>query len=76
MKSEFVNKEEIIKGDTIFLFEKETTISEKCIKDSLFFGRTLHGYNFRDKDGKQQKVERLLFPKYFKGKVVGHFSQI
>lgn len=70
MKIELVNKEEIKSGDTIIIDGKQKTISGKFIKKDPLFGITIDGINFRN------KVERVLFPKYFKGQIIGYFPQI
>lgn len=70
MKKELINKEEVKANDTIIINGKATTISAKYIKNDPFLGVTINGINFR------KKIERVLFPKWYKGKIIGYFSQI
>jgi hypothetical protein len=65
-----VQASEIKAGDCINIEGVATTVSKSFIKYDPFLGITIYGQNFRN------GVELVLFPKYFKGQLIGHFSQI
>lgn len=64
-----VQPSQIKVGDCINIEGVATTVSKSFIKNS-FSGITIYGQNFRN------GLELVLFPKYFKGQLIGHFSQI
>ncbi len=69
MKTETVKASNINHGDTIIINGKEFTVNGEYIKNG-FFGTTIHGHNIKG------SVERVLFPKWYKGKIVKYVPQI
>ena len=72
MKNEFVHISQIEIGDCIVVAGVMKTMSRGDIK-SGFMGRTIFGDSFRLG---ADKVERCLFPKWFKGEITGYHPQI
>lgn len=71
-KSEFkyenVHTSELNVGDTIEINGELKTVGSETVK-SGFFGTLVDGINTKT-------VTRVLFPKWYKGKVTGYHSQI
>ena len=64
MKTELVNPSDLINGDTVLIKGDMKTLSESSIKGNLINGI------------KYIEIERVLFPKWFKGKIVRYQPQI
>ena len=73
MKTEKVDVSAIRHGDTIVINGVMKTISGNQIKNNPMFGVSIDGNYFRDSD---KKVERVLFPKWYKGEIVRYQAQI
>ena len=71
--TEFVHISEIRRGDTVIHDGKAMTVGKKDIRYSYFFGESLFGdsYNLG-----QKLVEVMLFPKWFRGEIIGYRRQI
>ena len=68
MNTETVNPIDLIVGDTIVLSTGLKTVGKETVK-SGYFGTLVDGERLKT-------VERVLFPKWFNGAVVGYHSQI
>ena len=71
--TEFVHISEIRRGDTVIRDGKPMTVGRKDIKRSAFFGRLLFGDSY---NCGRNPVEVMLFPKWFKGEIIGYRRQI
>lgn len=67
-KQETIHASELNIGDTIIMDNKSYTVGKDAVKVG-FFGTTVRGL-------KATKVTRVLFPKWYKGEIVGFFPQI
>ena len=72
MKTELVHKSKIQVGDCIIIDGVEKTVSRGDIKTG-FMGRTIFGCPFRSGI---DMVERRLFPKWYRGEIIGYYSQV
>lgn len=68
-KIEKVSADNIQHGDTIMIDGEMQTVNKKFIKNG-FCGIIIYGMNYRN------GVERVLFPKWFKGEIIGYYAQI
>jgi len=68
MNTETVNPVDLMVGDTIVLSTGQKTVGKETVK-SGYFGTLVDGERLKT-------VERVLFPKWFKGEVTGYHSQI
>lgn len=66
---ETVKPETVKHGDTIYLDGKLTSISREDIKTCLVMGTTICGKRL-------DTVTRKLFPKWYKGGIIGYRTQI
>jgi len=69
MKTELVSTSVINHGDCIIINGLETTVDRKYINKNEH-GISIHGQPFKN------GVERVLFPKWLKGKITGWHAQI
>lgn len=72
MRTEIVNVSDIQAGDTVIIEGQDYTICQKDIS-STFFGTTIRGVSFR---GSKNMVERVLYPKWYQGKIVEWVAQV
>ena len=68
MRTETVQPADLIVGDTIVTRNSQKTVGKNTVK-SCFCGTLVDGERLKT-------VERVLFPKWFNGAVVGYHSQI
>jgi hypothetical protein len=73
MKTEQVHVSKIRGGDCVRVRGEFVTICQNDITEGGFMGRTIQGESFR---GGAVLVERVLFPKWLKGTLVGYFPQV
>ena len=71
--TEFVHISEIRRGDTVIHDDKEMTVGKKDIRWNYFFGYSLFGDSYTSG---RKLVEVMLFPKWFKGEIIGYRRQI
>ena len=68
IKSQMIHPAELNKGDTILIGGEMKTVGANTVRTG-FFGTLVGGM-------RMDEVERVLFPKWFKGEVVGYLAQI
>ena len=68
LKLEIIHPSELNTGDTVEINGELKTVGKETVKVS-FFGVTVDGV-------KAKKINRVLFPKWVKGQVVGYQAQI
>ena len=68
MKKETIHPSDLNVGDTIMTEKGEKTVGENTVKTG-FFGTLVDG-------DRAVSVERVLFPKWFKGEITGYHAQI
>lgn len=68
MNIKLVNPSDLVVGDTILVNGNMVTVGKDTVKNS-FFGTTISGNRISD------KVEQVLFKKWYKGKVIGLVTQ-
>lgn len=73
MKTETVHVSQIQKGDTVMINGNETTIGQESVKNCPLMGVTVNGQNFRSTGN---MIERVCFPKYFKGQIIAWVAQV
>lgn len=73
MKTEKVHISNVVKGDTLLINGKEMTVGSTDIRNDPFYGMSVFGDCHRHTKG---IVERILFPKWYMGQIVGYVSQI
>ena len=69
MKTEIVTASHINPGDTILIGGKMFTVGKHNISNG-FMGTRLYGQRF------PKGCERVLFPKFDRGEIIGYFAQI
>ena len=67
-KSEKVSSSDLNVGDTIEINGQLKTVGRETVK-SGFFGTNVDGFRVAE-------VKRVLFPKWYKGKITGWYAQI
>lgn len=70
MKKELICISDLNHGDTVLIDGDMRTLSRNDIKTSGNLGARVFGKRFTN------GIERVLFPKFYKGSLVGYFSQI
>ena len=73
MKTEKIDVSQVRHGDTLMIGGKMQTISGNQIKTNPAYGLSIDGNYFRETG---RKVERVLFPKWYKGEIIGYAAQI
>lgn len=68
MKTQKIQVSDLNVGDTIFINGGMKTVGENTVK-SGFFGTLVDGVRLVE-------VERVLFPKWYKGKIISYDAQI
>lgn len=64
---EEIDKHLVRAGDTIMFNGTEKTVCKKDITYCQFMGKSIFGYNFRSG---YEKVRRVVYPVWYKGKIV------
>lgn len=72
-KTEIVKTDQIVGGDTILINGEMMTVSKKLIRHDPFLGTTIHGIPFIETG---RTVERVLFPKWYKGEIIAYATQL
>lgn len=72
MKTETVSTSDIVSGDTVVINGEMKTVSSRDIKNG-FMGTTIFGDPFVLQG---RKIERVLFTKWFQGKIIGYRAQV
>lgn len=69
IKTRIISPSDLNLGDTVMIDGKMFTIGKNCITKS-FFGTLVRGQQFKN------GIEQVLFPKWFKGELIGYRPQI
>lgn len=68
MKTEKTHSADLNQGDTILIDGCMKTVGENTVKTG-FFGVLVDGV-------RMSEVDRVLFPKWFRGELIGYYAQI